>query len=148
MPDLSAAAVNQFWQDRHDMALCRIIASLEAVEDWVLDGDDAFEAAITELGDALEGLEKFELNNENKIIQVLTALKSGRALRILQFIDRLQPGAASKLLIYAEVASNSTEDLPGFFLKRNLVFERLQLLGRIFAPERFNLVSKALERAE
>ena len=56
----------------------------------------------------------------------------------MQHIDGLLPGTASKLLVFAEVASNNPEDVPGFFLNRNLVFERLQLLGRIFARERFS----------
>jgi len=148
MPDLSPDAVRTFWQERHDYALYRIIASMEAVETWPLDGDLGYEAAVKELSDFFDGLQSFELAEEEKLIRVLTSLKSSRALRLLQFIDTLQPGSASKLLIYAEVASSSSEDLPGFFLKRNLVFERLQLLGRIFAPERFALVTKALEGAE
>ena len=148
MPDLSPEGVKQFWIERHDHALYRIIASLEGVEDWTYDGNEEFEESIKQLANTLEKLQKFELYQEEKFVKVLSALKSGRALRILQFIDRLQPGAASKLLIYAEVASNNPEDLPGFFLKRNLVFERLQLLGRIFAPERFDLVNRALEKME
>jgi len=88
------------------------------------------------------------LGQEEKWIKLLSALPSGRALRILQYIDTIQPGSASKLLIYAEVSSTSPEDVAGFFLKRNLVFERLQLLGRIFAPERFSMVIRALESAE
>jgi len=148
MPDLNSDAVRTFWQERHDYALYRIIASMEGVETWPLDGEPGFEEAIKEFGDFLDLLQNFELAEEERLIKVLTALKSSRALRLLQYIDTLQPGSASKLLIYAEVASTSPEDLPGLFLKRNLVFERLQLLGRIFAPERFALVIKALESAE
>lgn len=148
MPDFSTEGAQKFWDDRRDYALCRIIASLEGVENWTLDNHAEFEEAINRLGDVLEAVEGFELAQEDRFISILLALKSGRALRILQHIDRLQPGSASKLLIYAEVASSSPEDVPGFFLKRNLVFERLQLLGRIFAPERFALVTRALEKAE
>lgn len=148
MPDFSKSAVNDFWQARNDYALYRIIASMENVETWSLEGEEAFEAAIQELGQYFEGKEKFELGQEEKWIKLLSALPSGRALRILQYIDTIQPGSASKLLIYAEVSSTSPEDVAGFFLKRNLVFERLQLLGRIFAPERFSMVIRALESAE
>ena len=148
MPDFSKSAVNDFWQARNDYALYRIIASMENVETWSLEGEEAFEAAIQELGQYFEAKEKFELGQEEKWIKLLSALPSGRALRILQYIDTIQPGSASKLLIYAEVSSTSPEDVAGFFLKRNLVFERLQLLGRIFAPERFSMVIRALESAE
>jgi intracellular multiplication protein IcmW len=145
MPDFSPEGVRQFWQERHDHALYRIIASMESVESWSLDNNPQFEAAIQEFASFFDGIDKFELSQEENFVKVLSALKSARALRVLQYIDTLQPGGASKLLIYAEVASSSPEDLASFFLKRNLVFERLQLLGRIFAPERFALVSKAME---
>lgn len=148
MPNLTPEGVRNFWQERHDHALFRIISSMEGVEDWTLDGDEEFENAINELGEYFDGVKKFELSQEEKLIKILASLKSSRALRLLQFIDTLQPGAASKLLVYAEVASNSPDDIPGFFLKRNMVFERLQLLGRIFAPERFSLVTRALEKGE
>ena len=89
MPDLSTEGVKQFWEDRHDYALCRIIASLEGVETWTLDQQQEFEAAINHFGDVLETVEGFELAQEDRFIAVLLALKSGRALRVLQHIDRL-----------------------------------------------------------
>ena len=148
MPDLNPDVVAKYWQEKHDYALYRIIATMEAVEAWALDGDPEIEAALLELSQEADGLEKFQLGEEDSFIKVLTSIRSSRALRLLQHVDQLMPGSASKLLIFAEVASSSKEDTPGFFLNRNLVFERLQLLGRIFAPERFRLVMTALEKAE
>jgi intracellular multiplication protein IcmW len=48
--------------------------------------------------------------------------------------------------MYAE--ENNTPDnlLAGLFLRRNIVFERLRLLARVFTPQRFELVLKALEQ--
>jgi intracellular multiplication protein IcmW len=69
-------------------------------------------------------------------------------LRLMQFLDVLKPGTASKLLIFAEEQTKDAANKNRYadlFLKRNLAFERLQLLGRVFAPERINLVLKALE---
>ncbi len=148
MPDLTPQAVQTFWQERHDYALFRIIMSMESVENWCLDKDPEYEEALKRLADSLEDLKDYQLADEEKLIQILISLKASRAFRILQHIDGLLPGSASKLLVFAEVASNNPEDVPGFFLKRNLVFERLQLLGRIFARERFKLVMSALEKAE
>jgi intracellular multiplication protein IcmW len=148
MPDLNKETVAQYWQEKHDYALYRIIATMEAVEDWVLDGDEEVETKLLQLCEAAEGIEKFQLGEEDSFIKVLTSINSSRALRFLQHVDQLMPGSASKLLVFAEVASSSKEDTPGFFLNRNLVFERLQLIGRIFAPERFRLVMNAMEKAE
>lgn len=148
MPDLSAQAVQTFWQERHDYALFRIIMSMESVEEWCLDKDPEYEHALKRFADSIDGLTNFQLADEEKIIQILVSLRASRAFRILQHLDGLLPGTASKLLVFAEVASNNPEDTPGFFLNRNLVFERLQLLGRVFARERFKLVMSALEKAE
>jgi intracellular multiplication protein IcmW len=146
--DLSPEGVKEFWLVRHDNALWRIISSMEAIEDWTMDGDPEFEAAVTRLCKTLESTENFELSNEDNFIKILTGLKASRALRLLQYLDSLKPGTASKLLVHAEVASNDPSDPPGFFLKRNLVFERLQLLGRVFATERVKLVLDAIEKDE
>ena len=148
MLDLSPEAVKAYWQERHDAALLRIIEAMEAVEAWVLDGDIAVEESLTRLVAELNSTPNFELQNEEELINILSSIKASRALRVLQYIDTLKPGAASKLLIYAEVSSNEPDDLPGFFLKRNLVFERLQLMGRIFSSDRVDLVMKSIDKDE
>jgi intracellular multiplication protein IcmW len=66
----------------------------------------------------------------------------------LQALDIVHPGSASKILIHAEETSSSSFDPAGFFLKRNIVFERLRLLARVFSEYRLKLVSKALEGEE
>jgi intracellular multiplication protein IcmW len=58
------------------------------------------------------------------------------------------PGSASKVLMYAEENSLSGQDAAGFFLKRNIVFERLRLLSRTFSEDRLKLVAEALEGEE
>lgn len=146
--DLSPEAVKEFWLVRHDNALWRIIASMEAVETWTLDGNPEFEEKLLALCRTLENTENFELTQENNLITILTSLKASRALRLLQYLDSLKPGTASKLLVHAEVASNDPSDNSGFFLKRNLAFERLQLLGRVFASERVKLALNAIEKDE
>jgi len=148
MPDLSPSAVAKHWQEKHDYALYRIISTMEAVEEWTKDGDPEYEALLAEIASTVDGLTKFTVGEEESFIKFFNSLKASRALRLLQAIDQIMPGSASKLLVFAEVSSSSKEDTPGFFLNRNLVFERLQLLGRIFAPERFRLVMRALEKAE
>ena len=145
MPDFSTEAVHAFWSQRHDSILYRIIASMESVEDWVFDGDPDVEDAILRLSECFEDFDNFELAEEDKIIRILSHLKSGRALRILQYMDSILPGSASKLLIFAEVASKEENDAAGFFLNRNLVFERMQLLSRIFATDRVSMVKKVLD---
>jgi intracellular multiplication protein IcmW len=152
MPNLQLEAVHEFWDSYDRKTLYRVIAALERVEHWMLDSDPTIERAIIQLGEALDQAQEININkNEAQIIRVLATLHAGRALRILQSLDQAKPGTASQLLMYAEEASQDTDDKKGdsfskLFLRRNLVFERLQLLSRVFSPQRIAIVLKALEQ--
>jgi len=148
MPDLSLETVRQFWSAYEDPIIYRVISYMESVEAWSLDGDPDLEKAMTALGEQLDDISKLdmgELGHEDLFVRIACNIKSGRALRLLQAIDTVHPGAASRLLIYAEENTKSTEDPAGIFLRRNIVFERLRLLSRVFSPQRCQLVKKALE---
>ncbi len=152
MPNLQSEAVHDFWDSYDRKTLYRVIVALERVEHWILDSDPTVEPAIIQLGEALDQAQEININNhEAQIIRVLTTLHAGRALRILQSLDQAKPGTASQLLMYAEEASQDTDEKKGdafakLFLRRNLVFERLQLLSRVFSPQRIAIVLKALEQ--
>ena len=151
MPDLSNEACSQLWKDYDDPMIYRVITFMESVEAWTLDGDPNLESAIAALGQELDDISKVdlgELSQEQAFIRLACNIKSGRALRLLQAIDTVHPGSASRLLIHAEEHSAHSEDPAGIFLRRNIIFERLRLLGRVFAEDRFKLVIKALEGEE
>ena len=148
MPDLSSAAVHQYWYDYQDKMIYRVIAFLEGVEHWIIDGNPSFEEAVTALGKELDDINRLDLSklgHEYGFINLSNSVSSGRTLRLLQALDMVHPGSASKLLIHAEETSHAPDDAPGLFLRRNIVFERLRLLGRVFSSERMNIVVKALE---
>jgi len=153
MPDLHLDAVNAFWDSYDRRTLYRVIVALERVEHWVLDEIPEVEAALIRLGEAMDHAGNFELTEDGKFIHVLANTRASRALRLLQALDIAKPGSASQLLMYAEEASaegeGKTPDLQAqLFLRRNLVFERLQLLSRVFAPQRVSLILKALEQQD
>lgn len=146
MPKLDIAASHEFWKNYEDPMIYRVIAFMETAEGFTFDGDPDLEQAMDELGDNLDKLSRFELGKEEQFVALCCHIKTSRILRLLQAIDTIDPGSASKLLMYAE-EHNSPEHLQaGLFLRRNIVFERLRLLARVFAPERFELVLKALEQ--
>lgn len=151
MPDLSPKATHQFWNQYQDKTIYRVVSFLEGVEDWILDGDPSLEAEINTLGQELDNISKLDmtkLGHETAFVAICNAVSSARALRFLQAIDTVHPGSASKLLVYAEENSKSPDDPPGLFLRRNIVFERLRLLSRVFSNNRVQLVLKALEGEE
>ncbi|NCT57069.1 MAG: phosphoesterase [Legionella sp.] len=148
MPNLSHEASAQYWSDFRDPSIYRVITFMESVEDWTLDGHPELEQAIEALGATLDDLATVDLNklNEQKrFVELAANIKTGRGLRLLQAMDVAHPGSASKVLMYAEENSLGGTDPSGFFLKRNIVFERLRLLSRAFSEARLKLVSQALE---
>lgn len=145
MPDFSHKAVHQFWNEYPDPTIYKVISFMEGVEDWTLDGNPAFEEAINKLGETLDDIGNIDLQLEDDMIKLVAHIKTGRGLRVLMALDNAYPGAASKILMRAEEQTNSDADTAGIFLRRNIVFERLRLLGRVFAADRFKLILKALE---
>jgi intracellular multiplication protein IcmW len=145
MPKLDLQSSHEFWKNYEDPMIYRVISFMETAEDWTLDGDPELERAITAIGEKLDSLTRFELGKEDQFIALCCHIKTSRILRLLQAIDTIDPGSASNLLMYAE-EHNSPDNLSaGLFLRRNIIFERLRLLARVFAPERFDLVLNALE---
>lgn len=146
MPNLDLDASHEFWKNYDDPMIYRVISFMESVENFTLDGDPALEASMKKLGDALEGLTSFELGKEDQFVSLCSHLKTSRILRLLQAIDTIDPGSASKLLMYAEENNTPENTMAGLFIRRNIVFERLRLLARVFSQERFDLVLKVLEQ--
>ena len=152
MPDLSLESVHAFWDNYDRRVLYRVIVALESVETWAADLDPSINQAIINLGQAMDLVKKIDLNGyEEKFIEILAYLRSSRAIKILQAIDTLNPGAAANLLTVAEEQSNpktnkNINNSAKLFLDRNLVFERMQLLSRIFSIQRITLILNALEK--
>jgi intracellular multiplication protein IcmW len=152
MPDLNLDAVHAFWDSYDRRVLYRVIVALESVETWAADRDPKIEQAIIQLGKAMDLANQVDFSGyEEKMINMLAYLSASRAIRILQSIDSLKPGTAAKLLTYAEEQANQKSGKPinissKLFLDRNLVFERMQLLSRIFSIQRVTLILNALEK--
>jgi intracellular multiplication protein IcmW len=147
MPLLDTKSCYEFWENYNDNDIYRAIAFMEGVEDWTLDGDPHVEKSIAELGKILDKLGEIDLNQEQAFVEVVAHLKTGRGLRLLMALDSAYSGAAAKVLVHAEDPKNLDNELCKMFLHRNMIFERLRLLSRIFSEQRFKLVSKALEEA-
>lgn len=146
MPKLDLTSSHEFWKNYDDPMIYRVISFMETAEDFTLDGNPALEKTISKLGEVLDELKSFELGKEDQFITLSSHIKTSRILRLLQSIDTIDPGSASKLLMYAEENNTPEHVMAGLFLRRNIVFERLRLLSRVFSAERFNMVLKVLEQ--
>ena len=151
MPDLSHEASLQYWFEYVDPMIYRVIVFLESVEVWTLDGKPELEESLKKIGHELDDIQNIDLgalSHEETFIRLAANIKSGRGLRLLQAIDMVHPGSASKVLIHAEETTTGSHDPAGIFLKRNIAFERLRLLARVFSTYRLQLVTRALEGEE
>ena len=144
MTDLSLQASHEFWQNFPDQSVYHVIVLLESVEKDLFDGDEAFEVQMAQLGQALEGFSGKEVSDKQTVLYVVANLKTSRYLRLLQSLDMASPGAASKVIAFAEQAKPDNE-MARLFLRRNIAFERYRLLSRIFSNERMDILTKALE---
>lgn len=144
VPKLDLKSAHEYWDEYDDPMIYRVVSFMEAMEHWTKDGDPKLEAAIDRFGDALDPINKYPTGEESKFTKLASFLKMPRLLRMLQAVDQIEPGSASKILMYTE--ENGSKDKPAaLFLRRNIVFERLRLLSRVFSPERFSIVLKALQ---
>ena len=154
MPDLSHQASVEYWSQFFDPSIYRIICFLESVENQTLDGDKTLEGAILNLANSLDDEQfKFidinQLKHEEIFIQLIANIKTSRGLRLLQALDQVHSGSAYKIISYAEnVAPLKPQSPSAIFFKRNLAFERLRLLSRIFSNQRLRVINKALEGDE
>ena len=146
MPDLSPSASHRFWFEYNDHAIYKAIGFLESVENWTLENTENMPESLKKLGQALETIGQLEFANESLFVKAGAYLKSSQILRILQAIDVAHPGAASKVLVYAEENMGEDDDpRMRFFIQRNIAFERLRLLSRVFSHDRMKLAIDALD---
>lgn len=151
MPDLSHEAASRYWSEYIDPMIYRVVTFMESVEEWTLDGNPELEEMMRQLGTELDRIDNVDLEilgQKDSFIRIVGNIKTGRGLRLLQTIDMAHPGSASKVLMHAEQNTLSSDDPAGFFLKRNIVFERLRLISRVFCEYRLKLVLRALEGEE
>ena len=146
MVELTREDAHRYWRSYSDPRVYRALVSMESMEDWTLDGDPELEQAMTEFGLALDGIKDLDLEEQGRFVQVLSRLHMTRVLYIMQLLDQGLPGSASKLLAYAESHYETDSDAK-LFVNRNILFERLRLLARVFSYDRFKQLQAVFEDA-
>lgn len=144
MADISLSGAHDYWKNFQDDTVYRVIVLLESVERNYYDGNEAYEKAMSGLEDALSTMRNGDdLTDRQAMLDVLAYTKTSRYLRILQALDEVTPGAASRVIAEAEKSGrdNQTAQL---FLQRNIIFERFRLLPRVLAPDRLEMIVSAL----
>ena len=146
MPDLSLEACHNFWQNYKDKSVHKVIIFMESLEDWTLDHNTSsdLDKELEKIGKSLDKIGGVEITSPEKVIKICAYIKTSRFLRILQAIDSASPGSASKVILKAEEL-DSTNTAASLFLKRNILFERLRIISRIFSEDRLQELTAAYE---
>ena len=144
MVDISLKAAHEFWKSFQDSTVYRVIVLLECVERNYHDGNDNYENAMKELSEALTVMRNGDdLEDRQAMLEVLAYTKTSRYLRILQALDEVTPGAASRVIAEAEKSSRDNQSAQ-LFLQRNIIFERFRLMPRVLASDRLEMLVSAL----
>ena len=142
--DMTLEGCHRFWASFQDANVYRAICLMEKVEDWTLDNDGDVEAKLVALGEALQRTAPRKIEKMDEILVMCTCLRISRKLRFMQIMDQIDPGAASRLIQFAEQQQFSSNDA-GLFLKRNVIFERMRMISRMISSERLAMVRKMVD---
>ena len=144
MADISLKASHEYWSEFVDPSVYNVICKLESKEGLYFDGQEEYEKAMASLGDAIDLMSTESIKDLNGLLDVIAYTKTSRYLMILQSMDGVSPGSASKVIQAAERA-DANNRAAQFFLKRNVFFERYRLLIRLLSKERIALMQACLE---
>ena len=144
MVELNLTDSINYWANYPDKTIFRIIKHMEKSESWTFDGQESVEAAFDRLEAAMDQISGIEITDQNEILAIIAYIKTSRYLKILQSMDIVNPGSAAKVIAQAEKEPDISP-ANKLFLQRNIIFERLRLLTRIFSQTNMDILIKAFE---
>lgn len=146
--DMSSESAHAFFQDR-DPLLEQAILGMESVETWTQDRTQSVQDTLQKLADRVEDVNFADMSAElqNKLVVLIAYISSGKAIKLLMWIDQNSPNFVAKTLAEAQMLSALDKINAGaarLFVERFEVLERMHMLSRVFAEERLHIVQKVL----
>lgn len=137
--------VQEFWEKK-DKRLSRILKIMDNVEYWVFDDEEQFTQGLNRIGRYISS----DDINPKKIEEVLEDLvtvmaysSSSKALRILNWLEEHYPELFQKMMGGLDHHDRpKAAQLTGARLK---VFKNLDLMGKIFSPNRSQKITSWLK---
>lgn len=147
--DISTQGSHAFFEER-DPALLQAIKGMESVESWTKDRYENVQAMLQQLADRVEDLDMEELKGaqHNKLIILLGYISSGKAIKLLMWIEHNSPNFVAKTLAEAQMLSaldKINEGSAKLFVERFEQLERMHMLSRVFSEERLAVVQRVLK---
>lgn len=146
--DMSTAGARAFFAERSP-SLEQAIIGMESCESWTRDRFQSVQAALQNFADRVEEFDMQDLPAElhNRLIVLLGYITSGKAIKLLMWIEQSSPNFVARTLAEAQalaVLDKVNEEAARLFIERFEALERLDMLSRIFAEERLVIVQRVL----
>jgi hypothetical protein len=144
--NLNKSAVDFYWKTQ-DQRMLKILSMMESVEPWVVDDVESVAKELVNFGKRISLAKTGQLSqHSDEITLIMTYIFSGKALRLLNWLDDNYPG----LSFHYVMESRQREDWEAgrLLLDRLKTIKTLSLLGMIFTPMRTRLISGLLEEDE
>ena len=141
--NLNKTAVNFYWKTQ-DQRMMKILSMMESVEPWVVDDVESVARELVNFGKKMTSAKASHLSrHSDQITLIMTYVFSGKAMRLLNWLDDNYPG----LSFYYVMEARQKDDWEAgrLLLDRLRTIKTLSLLGTIFAPMRTKLISGILD---
>lgn len=147
--DVSAEGALAFFRER-DPSLAQAIEGMERVESWTRDRHDNVQELLQKLSDKIEEVDMDDIQGaqHNKLIILMGYISSGKAIKLLMWIEHNSPNFVAKTLAEAQMLSaldKLNEGAARLFVERFEVLERMHMLSRVFSEERLRIVQRVLK---
>lgn len=144
--NLNKSAVDFYWKTQ-DQRMFKILTMMESVEPWIVDDVESIAKELVNFGKKISQAKTGQLSrHSDELTLIMTYIFSGKALRMLNWLDDNYPG----LSFHYVMEARQREDWePGkLLLDRLKTIKTLSLLGMIFTPMRTRLISGLLDEDE
>ncbi len=144
--NLNKSAVDFYWKTQ-DKRMFKILSMMENVEPWIVDDVESIAKELVNFGRKISQAKTGQLSQHSEeLTTVMTYIFSGKALRLLNWLDDNYPGLSFHYVM--EARQREDWEAGRLLLDRLKTIKNLSLLGMIFTPMRSRLISGLLEEDE
>lgn len=148
MPDLSKGAVQEYWNGQ-DPKMLDVLMAMESIEHrlgWTL--DNQVEDQLASLGERMDAAlkEGTLLSVRGDLVFVMAYLSSGRAMRIMQWLDMRYEGMGYRILEAVAEGSREGNFDAVVMMDRFMMLRRIRHIGRVFSTSKIAMVLRLLDR--
>lgn len=144
--NLNKSSVDFYWKTK-DQRMLKILSMMESVEPWVVDDVESIAKELVNFGKKISDAKTGQLSqHSDEITLIMTYIFSGKALRMLNWLDDNYPGLSFHYVM--EARQREDWEAGKLLLDRLKTIKTLSLLGMIFTPMRTRLISGLLDDDE